>query len=141
MNQNSQAESTEASLKMIVDRFQAIAPSSFNTSRHSASSVAPVADFLEQLSFPEVKAIYVIIQAGRNPSWLEEIHSIVPLYENLIGIRPANEGKQSCIDFLLPKIDHIQTYIARYIEVCNELGIDPLMDLEFLTYSEKAQHH
>lgn len=124
---------------MIVDRVEAIARNTVSESARDAT--ASLRNFLEQLSFPEVKAIYVIIQAGRNASWLEETHAIEPLYVNLSGIRPANEGKQSCIDFILPKIDQLQSYIARYIETCNQLRFDPFEDLELLIRDEIAQEH
>jgi hypothetical protein len=104
-------------------------------------STASLRHFLEQLSFPEVKAIYVIIQGGRNPSWLAETRSVVPLYVNLSGIRPANEGKQSCIYFLLPKTNYLQAYIARYIETCNKLRFDPFEGLGLLIQDEIVQEH
>lgn len=124
---------------MIVDRVEAIARNTVSESARDAT--ASLRNFLEQLRFTEVKAIYVIIQAGRNPSWLEETHAIDPLYVNLSGIRPANEGKQSCIDFILPKTDQLQSYIARYIETCNHLRFDPFEDLELLIRDEIAQEH
>lgn len=139
MNHNSQSESATASLKIIVDRVDAIARNTVSESARDAT--ASLRNFLEQLSFPEVKATYVIIQAGRNPSWLEETHAIEPLYVNLSGIRPANEGKQSCIDFLLPKTDQLQSDIARYIETCNQLRLDPFNELALLIRDETAQEH
>lgn len=97
--------------------------------------------FLDQLSLPEVKAIYVITQAGRNPSWLAETRSIGPLYLNLGGVRPANEGKQGFTDLLLTMTDNLRNYIARYIETCNRLSLAPFKELGILIQNEMVQEH
>lgn len=139
MSQISQTKSAAVSLERLVESVEAIVGNRMGGTKEEKDTAPHLHQFLSQLSAPDVKAVYFIIQAGRNSSWLEESSSIPSLYENLCGIRPASEGKQSCIDFLLPKIDHIQTYITRYFYVCNRLGIDPLTDLEYLTHIEKAQ--
>lgn len=111
---------------MIADSVEGIVRDTGSKTERERDSTASLRHFLDQLSFPEVKAIYVIVQAGRNPSWLAETRSIGPLYVNLSRIRPANEGQQSCIDFLLPKTDNLQTYIARCTETCTNYGLTHL---------------
>ncbi len=137
LNHESQSESAAASLKIIVESVEAIVS---ETGRDRDPTVN-LNHFLDQLSVPEVKAIYVISQAGRNPSWLEENSSIGPLYLNLTEIRPANEGKQGFINFILTNTDNLRNYIARYVEVCNRLSLNPFEELGILIQNEIAQEH
>ncbi|BES70878.1 hypothetical protein RE428_18960 [Marinobacter nanhaiticus D15-8W] len=137
MNHKSQAESATTSLKIIVESVEAIVS---ETGRDSDPTVN-LNHFLDQLTLPEVKAIYVISQAGRNPSWLEETSSIGPLYLNLTEIRPANEGKQGFMNFILTNTDDLRTYIDRYLETCSRLSLDPFEEIGILIQNEMAQEH
>lgn len=126
---------------MIVEGVEAIVRDTVSGTRRERDPAAYLNHFLDQLSLPEVKAVYVITQAGRNPSWLTETRSIGPLYLNLGGIRPANKGKQGFIDFLLNMTDNLRNYIDRYVETCNRLSIDPFEELGILIQNEMAQEH
>ncbi len=137
MNHKSQAESATASLKIIVESVEAIVS---ETGRDRDPTVN-LNHFLDQLTLPEVKAIYVISQAGRNPSWIEETSSIGPLYLNLTEIRPANEGKQGFMNFILTNTDGLRNYIDRYIETCSRLRLDPFEEIGILIQNEMAQEH
>ena len=137
MNHKSQAESATASLKIIVESVEAIVS---ETGRDRDPTVN-LNHFLDQLSLPEVKAIYVISQAGRNPSWLEESSSIGPLYLNLTEIRPANEGKQGFINFILTNTHNLRNYSDRYLETCSRLSLDPFEEIGILIQNEMAQEH
>ncbi|GHD50920.1 MAG TPA: hypothetical protein DHU56_17235 [Marinobacter sp.] len=137
MNHKSRAESATASLKIIVERVEAIVS---ETGRDRDPTVN-LNHFLDQLSLPEVKAIYVISQAGRNPSWLEETSSIGPLYVNLTEIRPANEGKQGFINFISTNTHNLRNYIDRYLETCSRLSLDPFEEIGILIQNEMAQEH
>jgi len=137
VNHKSQAESATASLKIIVESVEAIVS---ETGRDRDPTVN-LNHFLDQLTLPEVKAIYVISQAGRNPSWIEETSSIGPLYLNLTEIRPANEGKQGFMNFILTNTDGLRNYIDRYIETCSRLRLDPFEEIGILIQNEMAQEH
>lgn len=137
MNHNSQTgPATPSPLRMIVDSLQATTP---RMTEQPDGSKGRLVNSLDELSFPEVKALYFIIQTGRTPSWLRESDSIRSLYENLCGIAPVTRGMQNCIDFILSVIDNLQIYIARYFGICNELRLDPFNDLEILVQEEIAQ--
>jgi hypothetical protein len=137
VNHKSQAESATASLKIIVESVEAIVS---ETGRDRDPAVN-LNHFLDQLSLPEVKAIYVISQAGRNPSWLEETSSTGPLYLNLTEIRPANEGKQGFINFILTNTHNLRNYIDRYLETCSRLSLDPFEEIGILIQNGMAQEH
>ena len=137
MNHKSQAESATASLKIIVESVEDIV----SETGGDRDPTMNLNHFLDQLSLPEVKAVYVISQAGRNPSWLEEASSISPLYLNLTEIRPANEGKQGFVNFILTNTDNLRNYIARYLEACNRMGLDPFEELGILIQNEMVQEH
>lgn len=137
VNHKSQAESATASLKVIVESVEAIV----SETGGDRDPTVNLNQFLDQLSLPEVKAIYVISQAGRNPSWLEGTSSIGPLYLNLTEIRPANEGKQGFINFILTNTHNLRNYIDRYLETCSRLSLDPFEEIGILIQNGMAQEH
>lgn len=138
MSHDIQSESAAASLKMIVDSVEAIAKDTVSKTEPAGGSKASLRHLLNQLSISEVKAVHLIVQAGRTPSWLRDSSSIESLYHNLNGIQSEERIRQIYTDFLTSKIDLLPAYIASYSEICGERHLDPFDELGALVQEENA---